>query len=246
MIGGFIVTGHWPKKVILRALGPSLARSGISDCLADPELELHDASGATVATNHDWKIADDGNSAKVAEIAASGIAPSDDRESAIVATLQPNQNFTAILRGENSTTGVALVEAYDLDPSADALLANISTRGFVGSNNEVMIGGFILGGGNGATRVVLRAIGPSLRGAGIDNTLHDPTLELHDANGNGFAANDNWKDAQQSEIEATGLAPANEFESTLLLTLPPGNYTAVVAGKNGDTGVGLMEVYNLE
>lgn len=246
MIGGLIISGHRPKKVILRAIGPSLAKSAVAAFLGDPALELHDSSGAVIATNHNWKVSDSGNPSEYNGIAATGIAPSDDREAAIVATLQPGLSYTAIIYGESNTTGIGLLEAYDLDPRVDALLANISTRGFVGARDNVMIGGFILGGGGGASKVVIRAIGPSLGAAGISNPLSDPTLELHDSNGNIIVANNDWGDSQRAEIEATGLAPTNDLESAIVMMLSPGNYTAVVAGKGGGSGVGLVEVYNLE
>jgi hypothetical protein len=179
-------------------------------------------------------------------VRATGVPPSNDLESAIIATLAPDQNYTAILRGKGNAAGVAVVEAYDLAPAIDSLLANISTRGFVESGNNVMIGGFILGGESGASEVMLRAIGPSLAQAGINNFLPDPTLELHDGNGALSASNDNWKDAQRAEIEATRIAPSNDLESAIVASLPPGNYTAIVAGKGGGTGIGLIEVYNLQ
>jgi sugar lactone lactonase YvrE len=254
MICGFILTGHYAtKKVILRAIGPSLAASGVTNALSDPQLELHDATGATIATNHNWRVADDGNPNASNDIVATGIPPSDDRESAIVKAVPvgnpPNsgfsQSYTSILSGENNATGVALVEVYDLNPTTDALLANISTRGFVGSGPEVMIGGFILGGGNGTSQIVVRAIGPSLTAAGITHPLRDPVLEVHDRDGNLIAANDDWK-TSQSAIEATGLAPGDDAESAVVLTLSSGNYTAIVRGKNGSAGVALVEVYNLQ
>ncbi len=155
--------------------------------------------------------------------------------------------YTAILAGKNDTTGVGLVEVYDLDQSAGSKLANISTRGFVDIGDNVMIGGFIAGPTDtGATRVLIRAIGPSLSGVGIQDALQDPVLELHDGSGATIATNDNWKDTQQAEIEATGIAPTDDRESATLQTLVPGNYTAIVRGKDSTTGVGLVEVYNLQ
>lgn len=253
MICGFIVTGHYAtKKVILRGIGPSLAASGVTNALSDPQLELHDSTGATVATNHNWRVADDGNANAYNDIVATGIAPTDDRESALVKALPVgnppsgfSQNYTAIVSGENNASGIALVEVYDLNPTADALLGNISTRGFVGSGPEVMIGGFILGGGNGTSQIVVRAIGPSLAAAGVTNPLRDPVLEVHDRDGNLIAANDDWK-SSQSAIDATGLAPGNDAESAVVVTVPSGNYTAIVSGKNGSTGIALVEIYNLQ
>jgi hypothetical protein len=157
-----------------------------------------------------------------------------------------NAAYTAIVKGVNDTTGVGLVEVYDLDQAADSRLANISTRGFVQTAGNVMIGGFILGKASGAARVVARGIGPSLGQAGLSNALADPTLELRDGNGALVASNDNWKDTQQAELQATGIAPTNDLECALIASLNPGSYTAILAGKSGGTGVGLVELYNLQ
>ena len=162
-----------------------------------------------------------------------------------MANLDPGP-YTAILAGKDSTTGVGLVEVYDLDQSAGSKLANISTRGFVDISDNVMIGGFIAGPASiGPTKVLLRGIGPSLIGVGIQDALLDAVMELHDGSGALIATNDNWKDTQQAEIEATGIAPTDDRESAILQTLTPGNYTAIVRGKNSTTGVGLVEAYNL-
>jgi Ice-binding-like len=238
-IGGFIITGNAAKKVIVRGLGPSLQSKGIRNFLANPTLELHNQTGgAIIAKNDNWK------DTQRAEIQATGLAPTNDAESAIVATLAPGE-YTAILRGENATTGIGLVEIYDLAPDSNSKLANISTRGFAQTGDEVLIAGFILGNGTASERVIIRAIGPSLAGKGVANVLADPTLALHDANGTLLAFDDNWKDTQRAEIQATGLAPTNDLESAIVATLAPGNYTAIVAGKNGGTGVALAEVYDL-
>jgi hypothetical protein len=241
-IGGFIVTGTDPKRVILRAIGPSLTSQGVPDALQDPTLELHDSTGATIAFNDNWK------DTQQTEIEATTIPPTNDLESAIVAILPANNSgYTAILRGNNNTTGVGLVEAYDLDQAANSRLANISTRGFVDLGDNAMIGGFILGGGaGGPVSVIVRAIGPSLGSAGVSDPLQDPTLELHDGSGTMIAFDDNWKDSQQAEIQATGIPPADDRESAIIATLTPGNYTAVVRGVNDTTGVALVEAYNLQ
>lgn len=242
LIGGMIATGTDPKKVIIRAIGPSLANAGVQGFLPDPTLELHDSSGATIATNDDWQTG-----GQAAEIQNTGIAPSNALESAIIANLNPNQNYTAIVRGKGNATGIAIVEAYDLAQAANSKLANISTRGFIDTSDNVMIGGFIVGGtGKGNTSVVVRAIGPSLTAAGIANPLADPTLEIHDGNGVVESSNDEWKDCQAAEIQATGLQPSNDHESAILATLRPGNYTAIVRGKDNSTGIGVMEVYNVQ
>ena len=238
LIGGFIVTGSESKKVIVRAIGPSLSLAGISGALADPVLELHQPDGSVV-TNDNWRDTQE------AEIIASTVPPADNLESAIVATLPPGP-YTAIESGKNSGTGVGLVEVYDLDQSAGATLANISTRGFVNTGENVMIGGFIIGPSDtGSANVLVRAIGPSLSDSGVANPLQDPFLELHDANGATLTTNDNWKDTQQTEIEATGVPPTDDRESAIVSTLAPGAYTAIVRGTNNATGVGLVEVYHL-
>jgi hypothetical protein len=238
MIGGFIITGSAPKKVIVRAIGPSL-QSSLGDALSDPVLQLRGGDGSLIRQNDNWK--DD--AAQALEIQASGVAPSHDLESALMATLAPG-NYTATVTGKNSATGIGLVEVYDLNRWGDGKLANISTRGVVRSADGVLIGGFILGGANGNAKVLVRAIGPSLAGVGVNNALSDPTLELHDGNGGLIAANDNWKTNQQPAIEATNIPPTNDAESAIVADLPPGLYTTIVANK-GASGVGLIEIYNL-
>lgn len=236
LIGGFIVTGSEPKKVIVRAIGPSLPVSG---ALSDPVLELHDGKGAQIGFNDNWK------DSQQTEIQNSGVAPSDDRESAIVQTLAPG-NYTAIVRGKDDATGVGLVEAYDLSTAASSKIVNISTRGFIETQDKVLIGGFIIGNAKASTRVIVRAIGPSLAGAGVPNALQDPTLELHDQNGATFASNDNWQDDPgAAEIQREQLAPTDSHESATIQTLNAGNYTAIVRGVNNTAGVGLVEVYNI-
>ena len=235
LIGGFIITGSEAKKVIIRAIGPSLGAQGVGDALADPTLELVDGAGVSVGFNDNWK------DTQQAEIEASTIPPGRDEESAIVATLAPG-NYTAVVRGNGDSTGIGLVEVYDLAQATASTLANISSRGRVETGEDVMIGGFIVGGG---ARVVVRAIGPSLAGAGVSDALQDPTLQLVDANGTEIRANDNWRTDQQAEIEAIGLQPSDDREAALIASLGTGNYTAVVRGAANGTGVGLVEVYNL-
>lgn len=239
MIGGFIVAGNAAKKVIIRAIGPSLAAVGLGDLLADPMLELRSSNGALINSNDNWK------DTQRAEIEATGIAPSNDLESCLISILSPG-SYTALVSGKNGVTGVGVVEVYDLDQAADSRLANISTRGFVQTGNNVMIGGFILGGGSNSATVIVRAIGPSLAQVGIAGAIPDPTLELRDSNGNLVQSNDNWKDSQQAAIQGTGLAPQNDLESAVVAAVSPGAYTAIVAGKNSQTGVGLVEVYHLQ
>jgi len=237
-IVGFIVTGTTPKKVILRAIGPSLSSNGVGGPLSDPTLTLYNGAGAVLASNDNWR------DTQQAEIQATGIAPTNNLESAIVRTLVPG-SYTAVLRGKNGATGIGLVEVYDLSPTANCALANISTRGFVGTGENVMIAGFIVGNGEQPI-LVLRGIGPSLTSLGIAGALQDPTLELHDKNGAPIASNDNWNDTQDSAVAATGIAPSDLRESAIVRSLAPGNYTAIVRGKNNTTGVALVEAYRIQ
>jgi hypothetical protein len=183
---------------------------------------------------------------QAAQLTALGLAPQDPKESGIVATLQPG-SYTAVVAGKNGGTGVGLVEVYDTNQTVDSQLANISTRGFVRTGSNVMIGGFILGGGSNNTRVAVRGIGPSLSRFGLSPVLADPTLELHDSNGALLIANDDWQDdaISAAQLTAFGLAPQDPKESAIFASLPPGTYTGIVAGKNGGVGIGLVEVYNV-
>ena len=241
MIGGFIVAGTQPKSVIVRAIGPSLTALGISGALANPTLELRDGSGALLVSNDNWQD----NAAQAALITASGLAPSNNLESAIAMTLPANNaGYTAIVRGVNNTTGIGVVEVYDVDRTVNSKLANISTRGFVNTGDNVMIGGMIVVGTSPAN-VIIRAIGPSLTNLGVPNALPDPTLELRDGNGTVLAFNDDWRTDQQAIIAATGLAPTNDLESAIVRSLSPGAYTAIVREFNNFTGVALVEAYQL-
>jgi uncharacterized protein GlcG (DUF336 family) len=254
MIGGFIIEGTEPKTVIVRAIGPELTQFGVPNALADPTLELHDGNRALIASNDNWQTTQIGgiiSSDQVSAIQNSGLAPNQPSESAIIATLPPG-NYTAVVRGKNNTTGVALVEVYSFSPATSSILGNISTRGLVQTGNSVMIGGFIIEGTEPKT-VIVRAIGPELAQFGVPNALADPTLELHDGNRALIASNDNWQTTQiggiissdqVSAIQNSGLAPSQPSESAIIATLPPGNYTAVVRGKNNTTGVALVEVDN--
>jgi uncharacterized protein GlcG (DUF336 family) len=256
MIGGFIVQGTAPKSVIVRAIGPELSAFGIPNALADPTLELHNGTGALIASNDNWQTTVFGGiitGNQVSAIQGSGHAPTQPSESAIIATLPPG-NYTAIVRGGNNTSGVGLVEVYDLNPNITSVLGNISTRAFVQTGNDVMIGGFIVQ-GTGPKRVIVRAIGPELTPFGIPNALADPTLELHNGAGALIASNDNWQSTeiggiitsnQVSAIQGSGHAPTQPSESAIIVTLPPGNYSAIVRGRNNSIGVALVEVYDLE
>jgi sugar lactone lactonase YvrE len=239
LIAGFIVTGTDSKQVVIRGLGPTLTQHGVSGALADPFLSLFDGSGNVLWNNNDWK------DSQQAIIQTTGKAPPNDLESAILRTLAPG-NYTAILSGRNGTTGIGLVEVYDVATGALAELTNVSTRCFVGTGQAVMIGGFITAGGNGSTQIVVRGLGPTLTQKGVtDPVLADPFLSLRDGNGNLLWNNNDWKDSQQAEIQATGLAPPNDLESAIVRTVAPGNYTAILSGRNGTTGIGLVEVYKV-
>jgi hypothetical protein len=260
MIGGFIIEGTGPKTVILRAIGPELAAPpfNIPNALANPRLELHNGTGALIASNDNWQTTIIGGiitASQVSAIQNSGHAPTQPSESAIIATLQPG-NYTAIVRGVNNTIGVGLVEAYDISPNAISVLGNISTRGFVQTGDNVMIGGFIVQ-GTAQKTVIVRAIGPELSAPpfNIPNALANPTLELHNGSGALIARNDNWETtiiggiitaSQVSAIQNSGQAPTQPSESAIIATLSPGNYTAIMRGVNNTTGVALVEVYDLQ
>jgi hypothetical protein len=232
LIGGLIVTGNPSKRVILRAVSPPLG-AGV---LEDPILDLHSASGNTLQTNDDWRYGPE------LEIEASTLAPVGDYDSAIIATLGSG-NYTAVIHGYAHSAGIALVEAYDLDLGGGSRLAQMSTRGHVRTGDDILIGGFILS--NGATNVLLRAIGPELTAFGVSSALQNPTLELRDGNGALIEANDDWKSDNQQAITATGAAPTDDRESAIVRTLSPGAYTALVQGKNNTTGIALAEIYRL-
>ena len=237
LIGGFIITGSENKQVLLRALGSTLGQFGVTEVLADPTLELYDGTGAFITSNDNWR------DTQQADIAATGKAPPNDREAAILRTLAPG-SYTVVVRDKNASTGVALVEAYDLSPGANASLSNSSARGFVGINDDVMIGGFITGEGN--CRVIVRALGPTLAQFGVPNVLADPMLELYDPNGTLIDSNDNKPSPlHPSEIRASGFAPPNALEPAIIITKQAGNVTAIVRGKNNTTGNALLEVYRL-
>jgi hypothetical protein len=235
-----IAIGTANKRVIIRAIGPTLFDFGLPDALPDPTLEVFQGS-TSIATNDDWV-----NSPQSAEIASSGLAPGKNAESAIIVTLIPNQNYTAVVRGKNGQTGIGVVEAFDLDQGAPSKLGNISTRGFVDTGNNVMIAGLIVGPSNaGSLNVLVRALGPTLGDFGVQGFLANPTVDLVNSNGVVIRSNDSWQSDQGPAIQAAGLAPAHVEEAALIETLTPGAYTAIVRGSGGTTGVGLVEVYNL-
>jgi hypothetical protein len=238
-IAGFIISGSAPKRVIVRAIRCAVCGPETTP-LSDPVLELHASGGGAPIVNDNWRETQE------AEIIGTGLAPDNDSDAAIIVTLPPG-NHTAVVRGKNNTSGVALVEVYDLNQAAASKLANISTRAFVSTGGDIVIAGFILGHGTMPDKVIVRGIGPSLTGSGVPNALADPRLDLRDSNGALVRSNDNWMDdpVQKSVIMASGLAPADTFESAIAEMLPPGQYTALLAGVNSGTGIGLVEVYDI-
>jgi hypothetical protein len=241
MIAGFIITGNTSKPVLARGLGPSLIAFQITDFLHDPVLELRGPNGPII-TNDNWV-----DSPQRSQFEGTIYEPSDNRESVVLATLPPEQYF-AILTGSGQTTGVGLVEVYDNDPDAAAALANMSTRGFVQGDESVMIGGFILGGDPNNTRIALRALGPSLSQFALNPVLEDPVLQLRNANGALLIENDDWTEdtVSAAQLAAHGLALPDTKESGIFTSLPPGQFTAILAGKDGGIGIGLIEIYNLK
>ncbi len=239
-IGGFIITGNVPKRVLIRAIGPSLSRFGLDGFLLDPTVELHGTGMFAIISNDNWK---DTNGPA---IAATRIAPINDNESAILATLAPGA-YTAIVAGKNGTTGLGLVEVYDLDPGAASQLGNISTRAFADTGSNLMIAGFILGNNTGVDHIIVRGLGPSLTAQGVTNPLPNPSIELRDGEGSLLASNNNWQDVptEAVEIAAANLAPNNTNEAAISINLPPGAYTVLLTDQDGGIGNGLVEVYHL-
>ena len=235
MIGGFIIRGAVRKNVVLRALGPSLAKDGVTGTLADPVLQLFDSAGNLIEMNDNWSTAPE-------NLVALGLEPTNPAEAAISTTL-PEGNYTAVLSGANGSSGVALLELYDLDP-AGSILSNISTRGEVISGDDPIIGGFIAGGAK-PTHVLIRAIGPSLSALGVTGALPDPVLELRNSDGSLLFANDNWRSDQEQQVLDTTIAPTDDREAAIVATLAPGNYTAIVRDSSGAGGVALVEAYAL-
>ncbi len=233
MIGGLIITGETPKTVLVRAIGPSLTQFGIRESLRHPSITLHDGTGAAIASGTGWD----------ARWTDAGTAPADPNEPVIRTTLPPG-NYTVVLAGGPGETGTALIEVYDLQPNSGRMAA-IATRGKVGTADEVMIGGFIIT-GNEPGRVVVRAVGPSLTPYGVQGALQDPMLELYDGAGSLIFSNDNWRTSQEQQLIDSTIPPADDREAAIAATLPPGNYTAIVRGNHGTTGVALVEVYSID
>lgn len=236
-IGGFIVRGTPAKSVVLRGIGPSL--TSVPNPLADPVIELFNGAGASIARNDNWR-----DGAEAAQLQAMGLAPSNDKESALLRTLNEGA-YTVVLSGAGNTSGIGLVEIYDIDFGSNSRLANISTRGQVQTGNDILIGGMIVS-GSAPQRVVSRAIGPDLGAQGVPTALQDPTLDIRDADGMLIGSNNNFKDgAQTDELAQNGLTPGDDRDSAIILNVPPGNYTALVTGVNNTTGIALVEFYNL-
>jgi len=235
MIGGFIISGSANKKIVIRALGPSLADRGVKTVLADPMLQLYDSTGQMIAANDNWTSLPP-NAIPVE------LEPTNPAESVIARTLPPG-SYTAVLQGANNSAGNALCELFDLEPANSSVL-NTSTRGQVGSGDDVMIGGFIVG-GTDPSKIIVRAIGPSLTAAGVAGALADPILELHNSDGSLIFQNDNWRSNQEDQIMASSVPPSNNNEAAIVATLNPGAYTEIVRGANNTTGVALVEVYSL-
>ena len=239
LIAGFIITGTEPKHVVLRAIGPTLSTLGVAGTLTDPTLQLFNSSNSEIANNDNWE-SDPGAS----EIQNIGLAPKFASESATVQTLTP-ASYTVIIGGQSNSTGIAVVEAYDVAQGANSTLANISTRGSIGVSDQVLIGGFIIG-GTGNAKVIVRAIGPSLTNFGVSGALADPTLTVYDRDGNPVNTNDDWQDdPNMAAIQSYNLGPSKPKESAIYLQLAPSNYTAIVRGVSGGTGIGLVEIYNI-
>jgi hypothetical protein len=240
LIAGFIMQGTTPKRLAIRAMGPS---TGLPGPVANPTLELHDSTGATIATNDNW-----GDASNKQDVIDLGLAPGAANESVILTTVPSSASgaaYTAIMRGFNNTVGLGVVEVYDLDSGPGSTLLNISTRGRVDVDPKALIGGFILGGSESKT-ILVRAIGPSLTGFGVPNALANPTLDFFNGQGTQIDSNDDWTNSpQKNQIQSSGLAPTDVKESAILQQLPPGPYTAVVHGANNGTGVGSVEVYQL-
>ena len=236
MIGGFIIEGDTKKDIVFRALGPSLTNLGVKNALPDPTLEVYESDGVLVQQNDNWTTLPSG-------AVPAGLEPSNPAEAVIVASLAPG-SYTAVLRSADGTEGNALCELYDLSPGNSAV-RNISTRGQVGTGDDVMIGGFIIGGTTPA-KIMVRAIGPSLAAFGVSGVMPDPVLELHDKDGSLIYQNDNWRAEQAQQIIDTTLAPSNESESAIIATLAPAAYTAIVHDAGTAQGVALVEVYMLD
>lgn len=242
LIAGMYISGTVSKKIVIRGIGPSLSNYGISGAMADPTIELRNSAGTLLASNDNWQ-----QSTQYQEIQSSGFAPSNYYESAIIATLAPG-SYTTTLQGVGGTTGVGVVEVYDLQP-ANSKLVNLSSRAYVDTGDNAVFAGLYVSTGSPSdltARLAIRGIGPTLGNYGLSNTLQDPTLELRNASGTLIASNNNWQDSQASEIQSAGMAPGNYYESVIIRLLSPGSYTAILRGYNNTVGTGSIEIYRLQ
>ena len=236
LINGFVIAGAGQKKLLIRALSLSML---IQQGWDDPFLEVHDINGRTIATNDNWRMGDE------QAILDSGLAPTNDKDAAVIVTLNAGA-YTVVTRDGSGDRGLGLVEIYDLGEARDTLRLTISSaRGSILTGEGVLIGGIILEAGDRRTKIIARGLGPSLAAAGVPYTLSDPTLQLFDGNGTVITSNDDWKETQQQQLEAVGVAPSNDRESAMITPLVPGRYTAILSGKNQGMGVGLIELYSL-
>ncbi|HEY2711371.1 MAG TPA: aryl-sulfate sulfotransferase [Chthoniobacterales bacterium] len=240
LIAGFIVTGTGSKSVAVRLLGPSLGDQGLSGTVTDPLLTIHDSSGAVVATNDNWQ-----SDPSADQLTADGLAPTNTSEAATIQSLAPGY-YTVVASSVDGTAGIGLVEVYDLSPGSGSVLANLSTRGFVGNSDQALISGFIEGQESNGT-IIVRGLGPSLGSAGLTGFLTNPLLTVYDSTGTAIATNDDWGSGTNTpDLVSNGLAPADDSESALVLHPPAGNYTAIVTGADGGTGLSLVEIYDLD
>lgn len=245
LIGGFIIRGGTSKRLAVRAIGPSLANQGVANALADPIVELRDGAAALVADNNNW--VDSPDRQLLTDI---GLAPSSDKEAALITTVPSSDQispYTAIVRSATGTSGVGLVEVYDLESGPGSTILNLSTRGEVGTGGNVLIGGFIIR-GTDSRRLVVRALGPSLANLGVTGVLPDPTIELRNIQGTLIDSNNDWQThPAAAEIQSQGVAPQDAKESAVIATLPSGEYTATIAGAgNQPTGVASVEIYQVQ
>ena len=237
MIGGLVIGGSATKQVVVRARGPSMTQMGVPNVLADPQLQLFSGT-SLLAENDNWQ------DYSLAEQIPVNLMPTESREAAILITLAPGP-YTAIVSGVGRTQGVGIVEVFEVADTGVTRLINIATRGFVGTGDDVLIGGVIIGGTETKT-LTFRALGPSMEALGVAGAIADPVLELLDVNGVLIATNDNWQDDVNVSQLRADLQPTDTREAVLTRTLTPGNYTAIVRGVNSTVGVGIIEVFDLD
>jgi len=254
MIAGLVIGPGSPETVLIRAVGPTLTSLGLTGVLAAPVLSLYDSSGSLMQSNQGWST---GNSTAATMSAAGAFAlPAGSADSALIATL-PAGAYTAQVTGAGGTTGVALLEVYEVAPtSSTARLVNLSTRGMMGTGGDVMIPGFSVSAGTGSRTLLIRAAGPALASLGLTGVLADPAISVVDASGNTLASNDNWGTPVGGAPDAAELSgafteagafpfAADSDDSALIATFAPGNYTVLASGNNGSVGLALVEVYDI-